>query len=134
MLTGRPGVTVATVNAVSGAFAENPKQPLRQVAETIGNCLSTVYAVAKKKLKLKPYKMQIVQALKPQDRPNRLAFAEIVLERDQEEPGYVEKIVLSDETVCSFDGVVNRHNCRIWGSENPHVTHEKQRCSPKVNV
>ncbi|GBM11459.1 hypothetical protein AVEN_101929-1 [Araneus ventricosus] len=30
--------------------------------------------------------------------------------------------------------MVNRHNVRIWGSENPHVSAQLQRDSPKVNV
>ena len=31
-------------------------------------------------------------------------------------------------------GVVNRHNCRIWGTENPHVLFEKPRVSTKLHV
>jgi hypothetical protein len=31
-------------------------------------------------------------------------------------------------------GVVNRYNCRIWGSQNPYVTCELERDSPQVNV
>ena len=27
-----------------------------------------------------------------------------------------------------------KHNCRIWGSENPHVIHEHERDTPKANV
>lgn len=30
--------------------------------------------------------------------------------------------------------MVNRHNCKIWGSENPHEYQEMERDSPKVNV
>jgi hypothetical protein len=30
--------------------------------------------------------------------------------------------------------MVNCHNCRIWGTENPHVMVEQERDSPKVNV
>jgi hypothetical protein len=32
------------------------------------------------------------------------------------------------------NGVVNRYNCRIWGSQNPHDTGELERSSPKVNM
>jgi len=31
-------------------------------------------------------------------------------------------------------GKVNRHNVRIWGTENPHATMEYVRDSPKVNL
>jgi hypothetical protein len=30
--------------------------------------------------------------------------------------------------------MVNRHNCRIWGSESPHAVREYERDGPKVNV
>ena len=29
---------------------------------------------------------------------------------------------------------VNRHNCCIWGSENPHQVNEYERDTPKLNV
>ena len=44
------------------------------------------------------------------------------------------KIAFTDEATFSVDQVVNRHNCRIWGTENPHETFEKPRVSPKVQV
>lgn len=33
-----------------------------------------------------------------------------------------------------ISGRVNRHNCRIWGTENPHEPVELESDSPKVNV
>lgn len=33
-----------------------------------------------------------------------------------------------------ISGRVNRHNCRIWGTENPHEPVELGSDSPKVNV
>ncbi|GBN11174.1 hypothetical protein AVEN_184729-1 [Araneus ventricosus] len=43
----------------------------------------------------------------------------------------VELVRQSFQQVC---GMVNRHNVRIWGSENPHVSAQLQRDSPNVNV
>ena len=70
----------------------------------------------------------------PQDRPNRQFFAETLLEREATNPGYLKKIVFTDESTFSVHGEVNRHNCRIWATENPHVTFEKPRVSPKTQV
>jgi hypothetical protein len=47
---------------------------------------------------------------------------------------YLQKILFSEEATFHTHGVVNRHKCRIWGSENPHVHMEHVRDSPKVNV
>ena len=44
------------------------------------------------------------------------------------------KIIFSDEATFHVSGKVNRHNVRIWGSENPHAILEVERDSPKVNV
>lgn len=40
----------------------------------------------------------------------------------------------SDEVPFQVGGVVNRHNCRIWENENPHVTCVLETGSAKVNV
>ena len=37
------------------------------------------------------------------------------------EYGFAEKLVLSDEATFQVCGKVNRHNIRIWGTENPHA-------------
>jgi hypothetical protein len=44
------------------------------------------------------------------------------------------KIIFSDEATFHLSGKVNRHNVRIWGSENPHATLEVERDSPKINA
>jgi hypothetical protein len=38
----------------------------------------------------------------------------------------------SDEAALHVSGKVNKHNCQIWGSENPHMEYE---CgTPELNV
>jgi hypothetical protein len=39
-----------------------------------------------------------------------------------------------DEETFYATGAVNMYNCRIWGSQNPHVTCEMETGSSKVNV
>ena len=51
-----------------------------------------------------------------------------------EDDGFAEKLVFSDEATFHVCGKVNRHNVRIWGTENPHAAMEHVRDSPKVNV
>ncbi|PSN41592.1 hypothetical protein C0J52_17614 [Blattella germanica] len=54
---------------------------------------------------MKPYRIQMLQTLKPED------FANFHL-----------------------SGKVNRHNVRIWGTQQPYVTVQHERDSAKVNV
>ena len=37
-------------------------------------------------------------------------------------------------SIFSVSGKVNRHNIRIWGSQNPYEVLEKERDNPKLNV
>jgi hypothetical protein len=47
--------------------------------------------------------------------------------RIQDNERFVDSIIGSDESTFHVSG-----NCRIWGSENPHVSLERVRDSPKV--
>jgi len=42
-----------------------------------------------------------------------------------EDEHFYRKIIFSDEAHFHLGGYVNKQNCRIWGSENPHVIMEK---------
>ncbi|GBL80159.1 hypothetical protein AVEN_29144-1 [Araneus ventricosus] len=72
--------------------------------------------------------------LQPNDCPRRAKFAIEILNRIDVENDYLNRICFSDESIFHVSGMVNRHNVRIWGSENPHVSAHLQRDSPKVNV
>jgi hypothetical protein len=57
-----------------------------------------------------------------------------MLERINASPDFPCQVCFSDEAMFQVNGVVNRHNCRILGSQNQHVTCELERGSPKVNM
>ena len=89
--------------------------------------------VARKRLVIKPYKLQIAQAITAADKRKRKQFCVDMLEK-LEEDEFNERLVFSDEVTFHTNGKVNRHNARIWGKENFHATIEHERDSPKVNV
>jgi hypothetical protein len=45
-----------------------------------------------------------------------------------------DRLSFSDEATCHMCGTVNRIDCRVWESENPHDISEHERDSVKVNV
>ncbi|KAJ4451079.1 hypothetical protein ANN_02517 [Periplaneta americana] len=57
-----------------------------------------------------------------------------MLDRLGADPDFMSKIFFSDEATFHVSGKVNRHNVRIWGSQNPHSIQEHVRDSPKLNV
>jgi hypothetical protein len=90
--------------------------------------------VVHKCLKLKAYKLQLLHKLQENYLPRRYDFAIDILSRIDEDSGYLSKVCFSDKATFHIPGTVNRHNCRIWGSENPHVVWEHERDTPKLNV
>ena len=44
------------------------------------------------------------------------------------------KIIFSDKAHFDFGGYVNKQNCRIWGTENPHANIEKPMHPKRVTV
>ena len=60
------------------------------------------------------------------DHEQRREFVEWIINHQKVNAGFSSKIILSDEAHFHFDGFVNRQNCHVWGSENPHVISEKQ--------
>jgi hypothetical protein len=57
-----------------------------------------------------------------------------MLSRKYDDDAFMNHVVFSDKTTFHVSCKVNRHNCRIWGSENPHEVMEHERDSPKLNV
>jgi len=131
---GRPSVNDKTVDAVHEAFQSSPGKSTRCASNELRVPQSTVVKILHKRLKLYAYKVQIVQSLQPDDGPRRASFATEIMHRIDEDNDYLKRVCFSDEATFHTSGVVNRHNVRIWGSENPHVVFQNEQGSPKVNV
>jgi hypothetical protein len=81
---------------------------------------------------MRHYRLQLLQALRSADHVARINFSiEIVEAHDDDD---FLRLVFSDEATFHLSGKVNRHNVRIWGTENPHATVQHERDSLKVNV
>ena len=81
-------------------------------------------------LKLTPYKISIVQRLKPTDIESRLSFARWVTENED----IVGQIWFSDEAHFYLNAQVNKKNAIFWGTEKPEFYIEKPLHSEKVTV
>lgn len=131
--TGRPRVSDATVDAVRQCFVQSPQQSTSQAGRALGMPQQTVWKVLRKRLRFKPYRIHLLQKLRPNDCVKRLQFCNDMQEA-MEGDGFANRLVFSDEATFYLSGKVNRHNIRIWGTENPHATVQHERDSPKLNV
>ena len=57
-----------------------------------------------------------------------------MLQQISKDEEFLKRICFSDETTFHVSGKLNKHNVRIWGSEQPHEIRKLERDSPKVNV
>ena len=90
--SGKPSIDEETVDAVCAAFHRSPRKSIRVASNELAIPRSTVHKVVHKRFWLHAYKLQIVQAHKPDDRPCRAAFADEILQRVDDDKGYLNSV------------------------------------------
>lgn len=103
------------IKSVKDAITENSRASIRRLAAATSISRSSLQRILRLDLELYPYKIQLGQALKPQDYQTRLEFCETMLAQQE----LFTNIIFSDEAHFQLHGVVNKQNCRIWASQNP---------------
>ena len=121
-------VVVESVNEVPATSIHSPSQQLN-ISKT------SLRQILHKDLGMTPYKVQLVHELKPIDHPMRFRFAKWPCDRLIEDPDFgKKKNIFSDEAHFDLGGYVNKQNCRIWGTENPHAYIAKPMHPKRVTV
>lgn len=132
--TGRRILEEATQVEVLGTFAMDPHSSVRRVAAATRLSVGSVHRVLKMN-KFYPYKLKPVQELSEDDFDRRIEFCEIMTEKINQNEININNVCFSDECTFYLNGFVNRHNCRYWDSENPHLYREVHTQYPqKINV
>ena len=81
-----------------------------------------------------PYKVQLVQALKPIDYQQRLNYAIRIQEMTREDNNFIHNLIMRDVAHFHLNGSVNKQNTRFWGTENPRVIHQHELHPLKVTI
>ena len=126
----KTATTDAKIEEVRQKLAGIPGMSLTRVRASSGISIGSVHSIATKILELHPYKMKIVQSLKPPDYEKRIRFAKWLLSVRNIEYFFI----ATDEAYFHLDGAVNNHNFRIWGDSDPEMTLERQLFPKKVLV
>lgn len=134
--SGRPrsGRSVENIALVRESVNGSPQKSVRRRSQQLGIRYSSLQRILVRDLHYHPYKIQFTQELKMLDHQKRLDFVDWVLRRQQEDDGFARKVIFSDEAHFHLNGYVNKQNCRIWGSENPHSFHEREMHPQRVTV
>jgi hypothetical protein len=82
---------------------------------------------------MKPYRLQLQQAVRPGDKLKQLNFCQLMQDA-VEDDNFAPCLVFSDEAIFQLSCKLNHHNLCVWCMENPHATIEHECNSPKVNI
>jgi hypothetical protein len=118
-----PAHDVAVEEDILHRVQENPETSTRQLAVETGMSRWKVHQVLKEN-QLHPYHFTKVQGLEPGDYETRRDFCRWLLQRDIEEYHFFKKILWTDESRFTREGVINIHNMHLWKEENPKATRE----------
>jgi hypothetical protein len=105
----RPVLTENNINLVND-FVKNSKDfiSVRDIERGTGIKRQSVHNILTQELKLFPYKVLIGQKLSPNSEVKRKKFSEIMLEKIESDPRYLDNIWFTDESHFHLDGYVNK--------------------------
>ncbi|GFX67015.1 uncharacterized protein TNCV_4181401 [Trichonephila clavipes] len=121
-----------SVARVIGFFMRSPMKSVLRVSREIAITVTTVWKVLLKRLKMRPYGLQLLRTLKPTYYGLCTKFANVMLKHANE--NFMDYVIFRDEETFYLSEHVNNHNVRIWSLENTHEMLELQRDLPKLNV
>jgi hypothetical protein len=79
----------------------------------------TVWNILRKRLRMFPYRLQLLQNLSENDKILHHSFCMDMQQRSEKSDHFFDRLIFGDELTFHISGTVNKHNVRIWGTENP---------------
>ena len=108
------------VQVIGDYFIENPFNSINQASVDLKIPYTTINWYLKKKIKMKPYKFSLAQALTAAHKAKRYDFCQWLLSLPNPE-NFVQLIIFSDEKWFHLTQHPNRQNTRVWAHANPHA-------------
>ena len=101
-------------------FNLHPQSSIRSAERELDISRMSIQRILKKH-KLHNFSMRPVQALIPGDYRRRITFCQTMLQKIQEDPGFLAKIIWTDESKFTRQGITNTRNEHYWATDNPHL-------------
>jgi hypothetical protein len=112
------------------SVSEEPSQLFAEKVHSYAHSDQLLMMFRAKKLKFCAYTLHFLRiASKSHDSIKQFALE--MRSRIEEDEIYLDILCLFDEAMFHVRGTVNRHNCHVWGSVNPHDVTEHESDSPK---
>ena len=126
--------TPENIEAVRDAVLKSPTRSTRKLSQALDIKRTSLMRILKGDLKLYPYKIQVCQKLKQEDKAKRIEFCDKFLRLIQEDETFIEKLIMSDEAHFHLIGYVNKQNTRFWAEKHPEMLHEAPLHSERLTV
>jgi hypothetical protein len=120
------GRTEMNIAVIQQAILESPRKSTRWCSLETGIMHKTVWRILTMDLEMRPYHIQMVQALTERKKLLCVECCQILAEMANIHPDIHKLMAFSDEATFHTSGHVNRHNTVFWGSENPQVVHKHE--------
>jgi hypothetical protein len=114
---------IQTENRIMNLITEDPTLSSKAVARMVNVNYRLVLKLWKR-YGLHPFHYRKVQGLINNDGLARVAFCQRMTQKLVEDPGFLNKILWTDESLFTREGVFNSHNQHMWLEENPHAKRE----------
>lgn len=121
--TNGPRVDVDNEERILEHFAANPECSTRNAGRYFGMNHKIVHRILKKDLQ-HPYKFLKAHAILPRDLLPRITFSEWVLNQHITDHRFTSRVIWTDESTFTRNGVWNQRNTHYWARVNPHVLKE----------
>jgi len=122
------------VERVCETFTRSPRKSTTRASLELQMPQQTVWKILRKLLRMVPYKLQLVQALSCDDKRVRCSSCMSMQQWNEKNDDFFNRLIFGDESTFHLSGKVNKHNVRLWGTENPRELLQYVRYSPNVNV
>ncbi|KAJ4441574.1 hypothetical protein ANN_11430 [Periplaneta americana] len=104
--------TPENIQRVRMALQQSPQRSVRRHTRTLRMSRTFLRRIVKSDLKFHPYRLQVCQELRPEDRQNRLQFCITFLQRVKQDETIFSALALSDEANFHLSGFVNKQILR----------------------
>ena len=103
---------LSLLTGVRETFSRSPRKSTRRASHELQMSQPIVWRILRNRFHIKPYRLQLLHSLSPQDHNLRTLFCVNFQEKLQED-GFAEKVIFSDEATFDIPGKTNRHSVRV---------------------
>lgn len=112
-------------NRILQLFHEEPRISVRVASRRLGISRNTVHRCLQRN-RMHAFHFTRTQHLHPGDLQNRRNFCRWLLAVNAQDPGFIFRIIFSDETHFTRAGSFNTHNYHVWSVNNPHAVRSRR--------